>query len=81
MIESPFGHSSFSQNRQRLIDHDVTKLFFAQVVEQARKSDPESKLARKSKGTTAGSCRKLRADSGCSISTTASARTDAGEIP
>jgi transposase len=38
MIEQPFDHSSFSQNRQRLIDHDVAKLFFAQVVEQARKN-------------------------------------------
>jgi len=38
MIEQPFDHSTFSQNRQRLIDHDVAKLFFAQVVEQARKN-------------------------------------------
>src|SRR5689334_1333414 len=38
MIERPFDHSSFSQNRQRLIDHDVAKQFFAQVVEQARKN-------------------------------------------
>jgi transposase len=38
MVEAPFDHSSFSQNRQRLIDHDVAKLFFAQVVEHARKN-------------------------------------------
>jgi transposase len=38
MVEQPFDHSSFSQNRQRLIDHGVAKLFFAQVVEQARKN-------------------------------------------
>jgi transposase len=38
MIERPFDHSTFSQNRQRLIEHDVAKLFFAQVVEQARKN-------------------------------------------
>jgi len=38
MVEQPFDHSSFSQNRQRLIEHDVAKLFFAQVVEQARKN-------------------------------------------
>jgi transposase len=38
MVEQPFDHSSFSQNRQRLIDHDVAKLFFAQVVAQARRN-------------------------------------------
>jgi transposase len=36
MVEQPFDHSTFSQNRQRLIEHDVAKLFFANVVEQAR---------------------------------------------
>jgi transposase len=38
MVEQPFDHSTFSQNRQRLIEHDVAKLFFVQVVEQARKN-------------------------------------------
>jgi transposase len=31
-----FDHSTFSKNRQRLLDHEVAEQFFAEVVEQAR---------------------------------------------
>ena len=33
---SAFDHSTFSKNRERLIEHDIAKRFFAQVVKQAR---------------------------------------------
>lgn len=33
---SAFDHSTFSKNRERLIEHDIAKGFFAQVVRQAR---------------------------------------------
>lgn len=33
---SAFDHSTFSKNRERLIEHDIAKRFFAQVVQQAR---------------------------------------------
>lgn len=36
MVEDSFDHSTFSLNRQRLLDHDVARRFFAAVVEQAR---------------------------------------------
>jgi len=36
MVEDPFDHSTFSKNRARLMQHDVAKLFFGQVVEQAQ---------------------------------------------
>jgi transposase len=36
MIEASFDASSFSKNRPRLLEHEVAKRFFAQVVEQAR---------------------------------------------
>jgi transposase len=36
MVEVRFHHTTFSKNRQRLIGHDVAKLFFALVVQQAR---------------------------------------------
>jgi len=36
MVESPFEHSTFSANRQRLLDHEVAGLFFQEVVELAR---------------------------------------------
>ena len=36
MVEESFHHSTFSKNRRRLIQHEVAKLFFAQVVQQAR---------------------------------------------
>ena len=39
MLEPSFHHSTFSKNRQRLMAHDVAKLFFALVVEQARAAD------------------------------------------
>jgi len=32
---SAFDHSTFSKNRERLIEHDIAKRFFAQVVKQA----------------------------------------------
>jgi IS5 family transposase len=32
----PFDHSTFSKNRQRLIEHDLAKRFFASVVQAAR---------------------------------------------
>jgi len=36
MDAAPFDHSTFSKNRQRLMEHDVAGLFFQQVVAQAR---------------------------------------------
>jgi len=36
MVEDPFDHSTFSKNRARLMQHDVAKLFFGKVVEQAQ---------------------------------------------
>lgn len=36
MVEEPFDHSTFSKNRARLMQHDVAKLFFGQVVAQAQ---------------------------------------------
>ena len=36
MLEERFHHTTFSKNRQRLISHDVAKLFFGLVVQQAR---------------------------------------------
>ena len=36
MVREPFDHSTFSKNRERLIEHDVAKLFFSRIVEQAR---------------------------------------------
>jgi len=38
MVEEPFDHSTFSKNRARLMDHDVAKLFFGQVVSQAQQA-------------------------------------------
>jgi transposase len=38
MVEEPFDHSTFSKNRARLMQHDVAKLFFGQVVEQAQQA-------------------------------------------
>jgi transposase len=36
MVEESFDHSTFSLNRERLLEHDVAARFFAAVVEQAR---------------------------------------------
>lgn len=36
MAEPTFDHSTFSQNRKRLLDHDIAGKFFAEVVEVAR---------------------------------------------
>ncbi len=36
MVEESFDHSTFSKNRQRLLEHDVAKKFLAEVVQQAR---------------------------------------------
>lgn len=36
MEGEPFDASTFSKNRERLMDHDVARLFFQQVVEQAK---------------------------------------------
>ena len=36
MVEDSFDHSTFSKNRQRLLEHDVAAKFFAEVVEQAK---------------------------------------------
>lgn len=38
MEEAGFDASTFSRNRQRLLDHDVAKLFFIEVVEAARQA-------------------------------------------
>lgn len=60
MLEPSFHHSTFSKNRQRLMAHDVAKLFFALVVElhseklsndtHQSTTDPEARIARKGKG-------------------------------
>lgn len=34
--EKPFDHSTFSQNRKRLLDHDVAGEFFRAIVEEAK---------------------------------------------
>lgn len=34
--DEPFDHSVFSKNRERMLEHDVTRRFFDEVVEQAR---------------------------------------------
>jgi transposase len=36
MVEASFDHSTFSKNRERLLEHDVAKKFLAEVVLQAR---------------------------------------------
>ena len=36
MLDAPFDASTFSHNRERLIEHDVARKFFDAVVEQAR---------------------------------------------
>jgi len=36
MTGTPFDHSTFSKNRERIMDHDVAREFFRRVVEQAR---------------------------------------------
>jgi len=38
MIEESFDHSVFSKNRERLMEHEVGRLFFDAVVKQARSS-------------------------------------------
>jgi transposase len=36
MTETPFDHSTFSKNRERIMEHDIAREFFRLVVEQAR---------------------------------------------
>jgi transposase len=36
LTEKPFDHSTFSQNRDRLVGHQVARNFFVQVVEHVR---------------------------------------------
>ena len=36
MVEPSFDHSTFSKNRERLLEHDVAGKFFAAVVAQAK---------------------------------------------
>jgi transposase len=36
LTEKPFDHSTFSQNRDRLLEHQVARNFFVQVVEHVR---------------------------------------------
>src|ERR1700722_4800182 len=38
MVEESFDHSTFSLNRQRLMEHEVAGRFFSSVVEQARRA-------------------------------------------
>lgn len=38
MIEDSFEHSVFSKNRERLLKHEASKVFFAEVVAQAREA-------------------------------------------
>lgn len=35
MVEESFNHSTFSKNRERLLEHDVAKKFLAEIVQQA----------------------------------------------
>lgn len=37
MVEEPFDHCAFSDNRERLIQHEATAKFFRKIVEQAEK--------------------------------------------
>jgi transposase len=39
VVEESFNHSVFSKNRERLMNHEVGKLFFDAVVKQARTSE------------------------------------------
>lgn len=39
MEDTPWDHSTYTQNRDRLIAHDVIKTLFGQVMEQARAAD------------------------------------------
>jgi transposase len=36
MVEESFNHSTFSKNRERLLEHDVAKKFLAEIVERAK---------------------------------------------
>lgn len=36
MVEESFNHSTFSKNRERLLEHDVARKFLAEVVQRAR---------------------------------------------
>ena len=38
MLEDSFDHSVFSKNRERLLKHEASKVFFAEVVGQAREA-------------------------------------------
>jgi transposase len=38
MLEDSFEHSVFSKNRERLLKHEASKVFFAEVVAQAREA-------------------------------------------
>jgi transposase len=37
VAEPPFDATTFSKNRRRLLEHDIAQLFFAEVVEEARR--------------------------------------------
>lgn len=39
MLEEPFDASTFSHNRERLVEHEVARRFFAATVERARRAD------------------------------------------
>ena len=39
MEDTPWDHSTYTQNRDRLIEHDVIKTLFGQVMKQARDAD------------------------------------------
>ncbi len=36
MVEESFNHSTFSKNRERLLEHEVAKKFLAEIVQRAR---------------------------------------------
>ena len=38
MEEASFDHSTFSANRQRLLEHEVAKQFFVAVIDQAKRA-------------------------------------------
>ena len=36
MVEDSFNHSTFSKNRERLLKHEVAKVFFGEIVSQVQ---------------------------------------------
>ncbi|MEO8798281.1 MAG: IS5 family transposase [Polyangiaceae bacterium] len=60
MTEIPFEHSTFSHNRQRLLDHEVAAKFFAVVVAQAKQGNLTSSDHFTVDGTMIEACASLK---------------------